>query len=438
MAEQQNKLSISIIGLGYVGLPTAMYFANSGVHTYGVEIDKRKAKLIGEGKSPIQDDFIIETLPRVLGKTFEIHQSYEVITKSDIILIILPTPVDDSKKPNLSFIKFAGKEIAKYLRKNQLVILESTVYPGVTEETLLPILEQSGLLADRDFGLAYCPERFNPGDINNTIDKTVRVIGANSEKWRNIAESLYSRIQRTHQTTSIKTAEMSKVIENTQRDLNIALMNELALICERMDLDIQEVLDAAFTKWNFGHYFPGPGVGGHCLPHDPYYLVNKAEEVGYKARIIIAGRELNDGMPLHIFDLLSAGLNEQAKSINGSKIAIFGATYKANIDDIRTSPTKTLVTKLRSYKAEVLIIEPNVDQEFIFGYPNYTDFNKLDFQKIDAIVIMVDHTIFKTELKDYLEKTSLSHMVVVDGKRFLNKERVTSNVFKYLGLGNGR
>ena len=436
MAKSQNQLSISIIGLGYVGLPTAMYFSNSGVYTYGVEINERKFNMIRDGVSPIHDRFIIETLPKVLGKTFEVHKSYEIVSKSDIILIILPTPVDKNKKPDLSYIESAGEQISKFLTKGQLVILESTVYPGVTEELLLPILERSGLKVEEDFGLAYCPERFNPGDKNNTIDKAVRVIGASSKKWCTIADKLYSRIQQTYQTTSIRTAEMCKVIENTQRDLNIALMNELALICERMDLDIQEVLDAAFTKWNFGRYFPGPGVGGHCLPHDPYYLVNKAIETGYKARIIIAGRELNDSMPLHMFDLLVSGLNEQSKPINGSNIAVFGATYKANIDDIRTSPTQVLVDKLREFKADVVIIEPNVNQNRIFGFPNIQNYNDISYQDLDAIIIMVDHLVFKTKLKEFLENSTFKNLIIIDGKRFLDKNKINLRVAKYIGLGN--
>jgi len=432
---------INIIGLGYVGLPTALAFSKKGFKVIGIDTDKEKIKMINQGISPISDETIIIDIEReTKEKRFYATNDYgQAIPKADIIILILPTPVNLAKEPDLKYIKNAAVLIAKFLKKNQLVILESTVYPGVTEEILLPILEESGLNAPEDFGLAYCPERFNPGDKNKTVEKVVRVIGGINAYWTNVTNKLYSQIQKTFITTNIKTAEAAKVIENTQRDLNIALINEFSLICERLNLDVIDVLEAASTKWNFNSYSPGPGVGGHCLPHDPYYLVKIAKEKGYHAQVILSGRKVNDDMPLHVKDLLISGLNYRNKSLKDTRVLIFGATYKKNVDDIRTSPTETLVNSLTKYGSKITLFEPNVDQKIIFDQKNIQDFKSKMARDYDAFIFMVAHDRFKEINFDFLKECIEinPNLILVDGARILNGLKLKEMGYIYLGIGAG-
>ena len=265
-----KEAKICIVGLGYVGLPTAIFFAEEGFKVTGVDIDPEKISKINKGISTIGELNLDSKLKDLVNKKLLIATSdLKMATKnSDVIILIVPTPVTPSKDPDLSYIIDAGSEVSQGLEKGKLVVLESTVYPGVTEETLKPILEKSGLKAGVDFGLAYCPERYNPGDEEHTIKNVSRVVGGITPEWAEITLLLYQNIILEDITvlSNIKTAEAAKVIENTQRDLNIALMNELAMIFEKLDIDIMEVIEGASTKWNFNAYYPGAGVGGHCLP----------------------------------------------------------------------------------------------------------------------------------------------------------------------------
>lgn len=271
----KNKTAkICVIGLGYVGLPTAVFFAQNGFNVIGVDIDSKKVDIINSAISPLADLDLDEQIENLVQKKklLATINTKSAVLDSDIILIIVPTPVTEAKEPDLSYIKSAAEDISKSLRKGHLVVLESTTYPGTTEEVLQHILEKNGLKAGVDFGLGYCPERYNPGDAEHTLENVARIVGGITPEWGMIARDLYQNIikEPVTQVKDIKTAEAAKIIENIQRDLNIALMNELALIFERMDIDIMGVIEAASTKWNFGKYLPGPGVGGHCLPVDPY------------------------------------------------------------------------------------------------------------------------------------------------------------------------
>jgi len=437
-----KNATIAVIGLGYVGIPTAIEFAKKGFNVLGVDIDENRVKLINSGKSPINFPGIEKDIAELVEKKkFKAYTDFEqTIPKADFLLLILPTPVNDAKEPDLSYIISAGQSLYKYLKKGQLLILESTVYPGVTEDVLLPILLQSGLNCPNDFGIAYCPERFNPGDPNHTVEKVTRVIGAITPEWAEIARSLYSQIQKTHITTDIKTAEAAKVIENTQRDLNIALMNEIALICEKLQIDVKDVIEAASTKWNFLKFTPGPGVGGHCLPHDPYYLVKIARELGYYAQLIIAGRKVNDEMPFHVTDLLLKSLNHRQKAISKSKVIIFGATYKKNIDDLRSSPTETLVKKLEEYNANIQLIEPNIKETTVFGHKNIRDFDVELISKADALILMVDHDSSSKFTIDFFKKCYAKNkdLVIVDGVRILDGEKIKEIGLVYYGIGAGK
>lgn len=434
---QKRTAIISIVGLGYVGLPTAIFFAENGFKVIGVEKDEYKLSKINEGISPIGelslDGRLLEVVKekKLIGTT-DLKWATE---QSDIIISIVPTPVDEFKDPDLTPIKSSGEQIARGLSGGKLVILESTVYPGVTEECLKPILEKSGLKAGQDFGLAYCPERYNPGDLKHGIEMVSRVVGGITTEWAEITRELYQIIinEEVRVLKNIKTAEAAKVIENTQRDLNIALMNELAMIFERLDIDVMDVIEGASTKWNFNVYYPGAGVGGHCLPVDPYYLVKKAKELGYHSKVIAAGRSINDNMPLHMLNLVQDALNEQEKSIKNSKIVVLGFSYKENVGDPRESPAKTLTKNLVWKEAEVIVVDPYIDKiNKKFGVLNNNFSDAVD--SADALVLMTAHDDFKSiDLNKALK--SMKTPIIIDGRRIYDPDELRDMGFHYKGVG---
>ena len=428
---------IAVIGLGYVGLPTAVNFAENGFSVIGVNRTQSKVDLINAGGCYLTDLNLDERVKRLVerGKLTATIDTADATRKSDVISITVPTPVTSDKRPDLSFITSAGRAIARGLGLNKLVVLESTVYPGVVEEVLKPILEESGLKAGVDFGLAYCPERYNPGDADHGIRDVVRVIGGITPEWAQATAQLYkSNAKDVVVVKDIRTAEAAKVIENIQRDLNIALMNELALIFERLHIDIMDVIKAASTKWNFNVYYPGAGVGGHCLPVDPYYLVNKAEELGYHSQVITAGRAINDYMPLHVFQLTADALNEQERAVNGSKIAVLGLSYKENVGDPRESPSKVVVEELKKRGAQVHLVDPYVDEQTLgaLAIPEATAYDAL--AAADALVLMTAHRDFAgLDLRKI--KGLMRTPVIVDGRRFFDPETAAKLGFTYKGVG---
>ncbi|MGO9387450.1 MAG: nucleotide sugar dehydrogenase, partial [Methanobacterium sp.] len=352
---------------------------------------------------------------------------------SDVILIIVPTPITKSKDPDLSHIISAGEKVAEGLNTGKLVVLESTVYPGVTEEILKPILEKSGLTAGEDFGLAYCPERYNPGDDEHSIEKVARVVGGITPEWAEITRQLYQFIIKKDIKVlrNIKTTEAAKVIENTQRDLNIALMNELAMIFEKIGIDVMEVIDGANTKWNFNAYYPGGGVGGHCLPVDPYYLVKKARELGYHSKVISAGRTINDYMPKHVFGLLTDALNENEKSVKNSKIVVLGLSYKENVGDDRESPSEELINQLKDNQAIIRIVDPYIDESHL-GVIEKDVYKALE--GADALVLMTSHDAFRN--LDLRKSEKLMEIpLLIDGRRVFDPEETKKIGFQYYGVG---
>ncbi len=435
---EQKKVKICTIGLGYVGLPTAVFFAHRGFEVVGVDVKQAKIETINKGISPLRELDLDIKLKNAVdeGKLKASSDTVVCVDSSDLVLITVPTPVTEAHEPDLSYVVSASKEIAKGLKKGQLVILESTVYPGVTEEVVKPLLEESGLKAGPDFGLAYCPERYNPGDPEHTLVDVNRIVGGITPEWGNCARMLYSKIIEAGvtQVKDIKTAEAAKVIENIQRDLNIALMNELALIFERMGIDVMDVIEAASTKWNFVKYIPGAGVGGHCLPHDPYYLTKKAKELGYHPQIILAGRKVNDSMPLHVFELVQDGLNEIKTTLNGSRILILGASYKEDTGDLRTSPTEKLVEELKGTGAKITIVEPYADSNEIFGCRSLRQLE--DSSEADAIILMTAHNDFRLEVSELRKKIKTKDVVFVDGRRVFSPKEV-KKYFVYRGIGAG-
>lgn len=428
---------IGIVGLGYVGLPTAIFFAENGFNVIGVEINEKNLKKINQGLSPLGELNLDSRLSKVVNDNnlFATSDIKWATRKSDIIISIVPTPVDEFKDPDLAPIISSGTEIGKGLTKGKLVILESTVYPGVTEETLQPLLEQSGLKAGEDFGLAYCPERYNPGDEEHGIENVSRVLGGINPQWAEITRELYQIIinKDVKVLRNIKTAEAAKVIENTQRDLNIALINELAMIFERLDIDIMDVIDGASTKWNFNVYYPGAGVGGHCLPVDPYYLVKKAKELGYHSKVITAGRSINDNMPLHMLSLVQDALNDQAKSLKNSNIVVLGFSYKENVGDPRQSPAKTLLKHLKWKGANVIVVDPYIEEiNPKFGLLNNNLYDALN--GADVMVLITSHDDFKSIDFKKIKKL-MKTPIVIDGRRIYDPDELKNMGFFYRGIG---
>lgn len=438
---KDRSAKVCVVGLGYVGLPTTLFFAENGFPVIGCDINKSFVELINTGKSPLEDLKLGDRISRIVsaGAFSATTKTKEAVEKSDVVLIIVPTPTKEGFEPDLKYIISAGESVAKGLHKGHLVILESTVYPGVTEEILEPILEKSGLKAGKDFGLAYCPERYNPGDDEHTIDKVTRVLGSTDKQWAETAAELYRCITNVYPVASIKTAEMAKIIENTQRDLNIALMNEVALICERMGLDVMEVIKAAATKWNFHVYYPGAGVGGHCLPKDPWYLVKAAEKHGYHAEVITAGRRINDYMPHHMFELLVKAMNRAGKPIKDSKIVVLGLSYKENIGDIRNSPSKILIKEIKEMGGIVHSVDQYIDEKTALNeFKVDKHFQKLDgiFLEADAIVLMTAHEEFKN--LDFREiKKQMKNPIILDGRMLYQPEEIKKKGFYYAVVGRG-
>jgi len=436
-AIKDKSARIAVIGMGYVGLPTAVNFAENGFNVIGVSRTRNKVNAINQGSCYLKDLNIDERVARVVQhkKLTATTDTAEATKKSEVIVITVPTPITPDKKPDLSFIIAAGRGISQGLGHGKLVVLESTVYPGVTEEVLRPVLEESGLKAGTDFGLSYCPERYNPGDAAHRILDVVRVVGGITPEWTELTTELYKNNAKDVVTVKdIKTAEAAKVIENIQRDLNIALMNELALIFERLHIDIMEVIRAAATKWNFNVYYPGAGVGGHCLPVDPYYLVQKAAEVGYHAQMITSGRAINDSMPFHVLNLIVDALNEQGRAVNGSKIAVLGLTYKENVGDYRESPSAVLIGELTKKGADVHVVDPYVEERVLreFAAPEETAYQALP--EADVLVLMTAHNDFRglnlSKIKEMM-RTPL----IVDGRRVFDPDAMRQLGFVYKGVG---
>lgn len=366
--------TVCVVGLGYVGQPLAEAFS-SHLKTIGFDIVNDKVIRINGSNG---------------GKLF-CTSDPTAIKQADFVLICVPTPVTKHKEPDLTPVRSASEVVGRNLKNGAIVVLESTVYPGVTEEIVVPILEkQSGMICGIDFKVGYSPERVNPGDEAHSIDKIIKIVSGMDEESTRLLAELYGLITHVFVARNIKTAEAAKVIENIQRDINIALMNELSLIFHKMGLNTKDVLAAAGTKWNFHKYTPGL-VGGHCIPVDPYYLVYKARELGHHPQMILAGRAVNDYMPRHVAELAIKGLNDAGKVIKGSKVLIMGLTYKENVPDTRESPARGMVKALKEYKVDVYGYDPLLSREEIEGF----GVKALDGVKPDCVILAVAHEEFK-------------------------------------------
>jgi UDP-N-acetyl-D-glucosamine dehydrogenase len=419
-AIRERTAKLGVIGLGYVGLPLAMMYSRAGFKVTGFDVDPAKVKTLNQGGS-----YIKRILPEEIGQLraagFSASSDYAGITEMDAVMICVPTPLDEHQGPDMTYIEATARAMAPHLRSGQLVILESTTYPGTTEDVLIPLLEQfngRGLKAYRDgrdekecFHVAYSPEREDPGNTQVDRPDIPKVVGAPAELTRRLAGELYQSIfKKIVPVSSAAAAEMTKLLENIYRCVNIALVNELKLLCLRMNLDIWEIINAAKTKpFGFQAFYPGPGLGGHCIPIDPFYLSWKAKEVDFSTRFINLAGEINTSMPYHIVESVVAALNDRGKAVKGSKILVLGLAYKKDIDDLRESPSLTLIEILRSRGAEVAYNDPYFPT---VGHGRHYDLNMTcapleNLGGYDCVLIATDHSDY-----DYRKIVKDSHLVV--------------------------
>jgi nucleotide sugar dehydrogenase len=425
---QTDSKTISVIGLGYVGLPLALLAARKGFRVVGVDNNAGKVDLINNRVSPFADDRVSEWLKTT---TMEATTDASRIAPSSIVIICVPTPVYENHMPNLEPVEGACRSIASHLQEGQLVILESTVNPGVSEEVVLPILEkESGLECGKDFYLAHCPERINPGDPEWFVENINRVVGSFDKAGLDRAVGFYESnlTGNVKPMDSLKEAEACKVVENSFRDINIAFVNELAMSFSKLGIDVVNVIEGAATKpFSFLAHFPGCGVGGHCIPVDPYYLIEYAKKNGFEHDFLSLARRINNGMPGFAAEQAMRGLNEKKIAINGAKVAVLGLSYKADIDDCRESPSFEIIEALRRYGAEVATFDP-----FVPGKSTAKTLEEA-LEGAEAVVVATCHKVFKEMTPAYLRQHGVK--VVVDGRNCLSKEEFRKEGLIYRGIG---
>ncbi|PNS01946.1 UDP-N-acetyl-D-glucosamine dehydrogenase [Petrotoga miotherma DSM 10691] len=392
---KDKTAKIGVIGLGYVGLPLAVEKAKAGYHVLGFDVQQEKVEKVNKGVNYIGDVVNSELEKLVEDGYLSATADYDKIKECDCVMICVPTPLNKYKQPDLSFVVDSTKEVAKRLHPEMLIVLESTTYPGTTEEVILPLLQEYGFKVGKDFYLAFSPERVDPGNLIYKTKNTPKVVGGVTEKCTLHAKTLYENVLNAGVFTvsSPKEAEMSKILENTFRIVNIGLINEMAILAKKMGINIWQVIDAAATKpFGFMPFYPGPGVGGHCIPIDPFYLTYKAREFDYHTRIIELAGEINDYMPEYVIERLMDILNENKKCLNGSKILMLGVSYKNDIDDLRESPALKILELLEKKGAEVKIHDPYIKNFSHKGIEYKTvDLTKELLEESDAVLITTGH-----------------------------------------------
>ncbi len=423
---QEKTACVGVIGLGYVGLPLIVEFALKGFPTIGFEVDAKKVDDINTGKSHIVD-VSSENVQKCLdGGNFKATVEFSELGKCDVIVICVPTPLRKTKDPDMSYILAAGEQIQKYARRGQLIILESTTYPGTTDEVLQPMIEETGLKLDEDFLLAFSPERVDPGNPQFQTHNITKVVGGVGKDSTEVAAFLYSHIvENVHAVSSARVAEACKLWENTFRAINIGMANEMAKVCNALGIDTWEVVRAAATKpFGFMAFYPGPGIGGHCIPLDPHYLSWKARQHGFDSQFISLAEKINSGMPKYVFELVRDALNENEKSIKGAKILILGVAYKKDIDDMRESPALSIIDLLRAKGADVRYHDPFVpevhfDHAYTIGAGDplfNVELTDDELTSADCVIICTDHSSV-----DYARVLEFA-MLVVDTRNALSED----------------
>jgi nucleotide sugar dehydrogenase len=424
--ENKSK-TVCIIGLGYVGLPLAVQCALKGYEVYGLENDKEKNALINSGKSPISEEFLEKNLPNI---SITATDDPSVIKKSDIVIMCVPTPVDETYMPDLEPVRVATRTIAENFKNGQVVVIESTINPGVCEEVVEPIFAEAGLVVGKDYELSHCPERINPGDPKWNVTNIPRVVGSFTQKGLDITADFYENIidASIMKMKSIREAEACKIVENSFRDVNIAFVNELAKSFDTLGIDIVDVIKGASTKpFAFMAHWPSCGVGGHCIPVDPYYLIERAKASGFDHEFLKIARKVNNSMPEYAVELLQDALNKVKMPLNGTRIGLLGISYKANVADLRESPALKIIKLLKETGAEVIIFDPYTSK-----HSTVASLEEL-LEKSDALLLATDHKQFKEMDSKLLKKYGIK--VMVDGKNCLNKEAIEKLGILYKGIG---
>ena len=434
----EKRAQVGVIGLGYVGLPLIIEFALKGFPTVGFEVDARKVETLNQGSSHIVD-VPSENVERAIadGK-FKATTDFSELKNCDVIIICVPTPLRKTKDPDMSYILAAGEQIKKYARRGQLVILESTTYPGTTDEVLQPMIEEAGLKLDEDFLLAFSPERVDPGNPQFQTHNITKVVGGVGEDSTEVSALLYAQIvDNVHPVSSARVAEAAKLWENTFRAINIGMANEMAKVCNALNIDTWEVVRAAATKpFGFMAFYPGPGIGGHCIPLDPHYLSWKARQHGFDSQFITLAEQINSGMPKYVAGLVRDALNDQEKSVKGAKILILGVAYKKDIDDMRESPALSVIDLLRSRGADVVyhdafVPEVTFDHAYTIGdgEPLYNqELTDELLESSDCVVICTEHS--NVDYHRVCEKSK----VIVDTRNALTEKHRNGSKAKIVRL----
>ena len=440
---QFGDLSICVIGIGRIGLPTALSFANSGLPTVGVDINTELVEMINSKIFPLKDepgyDVIFE---KVIKQKFNATTKIEdIVPKSDVVILSLPTPMDKNNVPDYSALLSVGKQLGQLLSNDTLVIVESTVEPGFIENDLISVIENSDkkLVAGKDFTIGVCPENANPGEIMHDFKKLPRLVGAIDEKTKNTIMKIYKHVFSVDiiPMPNCKTANAVKLTTNVFRDLNIAFVNELAILFEKVGIDIMTVLEAAKLKYNFQIHYPGPGVGGPCLPVNSYQMINLAKNMGFDTlKSVEMGRIINESMPMHVIDLLSDAFVESQKSLENSNILVLGISYKPDVKDIQISPAEDIIKKLKNLKTNILIYDPYFKSTNV--YDIQTESNLIEaLEKSDALILVTAHKEFHN-LDPIFLKSKMKNTIVIDSKCIIDQQSAKNAGLVYRGLGRGK
>lgn len=422
-----KKQTVAVIGLGYVGLPLAVRAQEKGYNVIGIELDQKKVTLINKKQSPIEEEYLYENLPKFPIKA---TSNEKEIKKADVVLICVPTPVDKYYNPDLGPVRGACEMAAKNLKKDALVVLESTVNPGVSEEVVRPLFEEHGFKIGKDVFIAHCPERINPGDPKWNVTNIPRVVGAFTKKGLKKSVDFYESIidGEIRPMNHIREAEACKVVENSFRDINIAFVNELAKSFERLEIDIKDVIDGAATKpFAFMPHYPSCGIGGHCIPVDPYYLIERAKRAGFDHKFLRTSRAINNSMPNWTIKRLQNELNQIEMPLKNTNIGLLGIAYKANVDDDRESPYYEIVKCLKRHSAKIHSFDPHLKEK-----SSCKTLNTL-LKKSDAVILITNHKEFDMIDGALLKKHNVK--VIIDGKNVLDKKDILKNKIRYKGIG---
>lgn len=419
---------IGVVGLGYVGLPLAVEKAKAGYRVIGFDVQQARVDQVNAAQNYIGDVVDKDLDEMVKSGQLTATTDYQRISEVDAVAICVPTPLDNYMQPDTSYVESSANQIAKYAHKEMLVVLESTTYPGTTEEIVKPVLEGRGFVVGEDVFVAYSPERVDPGNKFFNTKNTPKVVGGVTQNCTKVAAALYRSVLEgeVHEVSSPAIAEMEKIFENTFRNINIALANEMAILCDKMGIDVWEVIDAAKTKpYGFMAFYPGPGLGGHCIPIDPFYLTWKAREYNYHTRLIELSGEINNSMPEFVVTRLMEVLNKYGKSLNGSKVAVLGVAYKKDIDDVRESPSLPIIQMLLSRGAEVVPVDPHVKSFKLTGKVMETEqLSEKLIDEADAVLILTDHSSFDYNLLSEKSK------VIFDTRNAMKNSNKGSNYYR--------